>query len=64
MNTEYMNTEYNNVFILLVPIILTISVAQRFALWALDMELPGWIPGRSNLERTFSKLVLVWVPLL
>lgn len=29
------------------------SVAQRFTLWALDVEVPGSIPGRDSLELSF-----------
>lgn len=36
------------------------TVVQRFVMWVLD-EVPGSIPGRSDLGNDFPKLVLVWV---
>lgn len=37
------------------------AMAWRFALRALDMVDPGSIPGKTNLEKFFSELALVWV---
>lgn len=37
----------------------TISMDQRFALWALDKKVWGLMPGKTNLETSFSKLFLI-----